>query len=250
MYKRLGPIKTLFSQGIMCIDMLLNGDIIVGCGDGTIAKIDRKVFRVKTRTEVMGGVSSMSMTADGTYMFVGSTQSNIYWCDTDLANPELRNTCHYTRINHITFPKDYSKLFATCSLNDIRVWNAETRQEMLRIQVPNLTCYSVEFMADGKSIVSGWDDGKIRTFLPQSGKLFYVINDAHNHGVTALTTTLDNSRIVSGGMEGEVRVWRIGRQTQTLEISLKEHRGRVNDIRVMSYIIIIYIIYIYYIYYI
>jgi WD40 repeat protein len=33
-------------------------------------------------------------------------------------------------------------------------------------------------------------------------------------------------------MEGEVRVWRIGRQTQTMEISLKEHRGRVYDIQV------------------
>lgn len=30
-------------------------------------------------------------------------------------------------------------------------------------------------MADGKSIVSGWTDGKVRAFLPQSGRLLYVI---------------------------------------------------------------------------
>lgn len=35
-------------------------------------------------------------------------------------------------------------------------------------------------------------------------------------------------------MEGEVRVWKIGRQTQTMETSLKEHRGRVYDIQVNS----------------
>eukprot|EP00831_Metopus_contortus_P075282 TRINITY_DN6899_c0_g1_i1.p1 TRINITY_DN6899_c0_g1~~TRINITY_DN6899_c0_g1_i1.p1 ORF type:complete len:241 (-),score=44.90 TRINITY_DN6899_c0_g1_i1:129-851(-) len=37
---------------------------------------------------------------------------------------------------------------------------------------------------------------------------------------------------ISGGMEGEVRVWKIGKQTQIMEASLKEHRGRVNDIKV------------------
>jgi WD40 repeat protein len=87
-------------------------------------------------------------------------------------------------------------------------------------------------MADGKSIVSGWSDGKIRAFLPQSGKLFYVINDAHNHGVTTTAVTNDCSRVVSGGMEGEVRIWKIGMQTQIMECSLKEHRGRVSDIRI------------------
>ena len=39
-------------------------------------------------------------------------------------------------------------------------------------------------------IVKG-NDGKIRAFLPQSGNLLYVINDAHNHGVTAVNGTAD-----------------------------------------------------------
>jgi WD40 repeat protein len=76
-------------------------------------------------------------------------------------------------------------------MNDIRVWNAITRQELLRIEVPGLDCHCVAFMANGKSIISGWSDGKIRAFLPQSGKLLYAINDAHNHGVTALAPTND-----------------------------------------------------------
>jgi WD40 repeat protein len=33
-------------------------------------------------------------------------------------------------------------------------------------------------------------------------------------------------------MEGEVRIWRIGKQTQVMEASLKEHRGRVADIKI------------------
>jgi len=145
-------------------------------------------------------------------------------------NAELRNTCHAERINDIAFPNNYSELFATCSINDIRIWNARNRQELLRIQVPNLECYCVGFTADGRSIISGWNDGKIRAFLPQSGNLMYVINDSHNHGVTAIAATSCGTRIISGGMEGEVRVWKIGRQTQSLDISMKEHKNRVWDI--------------------
>jgi WD40 repeat protein len=130
-------------------------------------------------------------------------------------------------VNSVCFPRGFSDVFCTCSGAEIRVWNSNTRQELLRIQVPNLECYSVSFMRDGKSVISGWSDGKIRAFLPQSGRLMYVINDAHKNGCTAVTATSDCSKIVSGGMEGEVRVWKVLRQTQVMEVSLKEHRGRV-----------------------
>jgi len=40
-------------------------------------------------------------------------------------------------------------------------------------------CNCLEFMADGRSIVSGWSDGHIRAFLPQTGRLHYLIKEAH-----------------------------------------------------------------------
>jgi WD40 repeat protein len=58
----------------------------------------------------------------------------------------------------------------------------------------------------------------------------YVIHDAHNYGVTALSTTRDCSRIVSGGQEGEVRVWKISQLSQSMIASMKQHQGSVNDI--------------------
>lgn len=48
---------------------------------------------------------------------------------------ELRGTCHFARVNDIIFPSGCSDLFITCSVADIRVWNATLRQELLRIQV-------------------------------------------------------------------------------------------------------------------
>jgi len=39
---------------------------------------------------------------------------------------------------------------------------------------------------DGKSIVSGWNDGKVRAFYPETGRLMYTIHDCHTKGVTAI----------------------------------------------------------------
>ena len=47
-------------------------------------------------------------------------------------------------------------------------------------------------MPDGKSILTAWSDGKIRAFLPQSGRLNYVINDAHRGGVSFYLGALVN----------------------------------------------------------
>lgn len=231
-YKRSGPLRRLFSQGVHCISQLPNRDLLIGSGDGMISKVDCATFAVKAQSQVLGAVTSIAQTADGSFMFLGTSQANMYWADTDQLRAELRNTCHYEKINDIAFPYNYSDVFATCSMNDIRIWNARNRQELLRIQVPNLECNCVAFTVDGKSIISGWNDGKIRAFLPKSGRLMYVINDSHHHGVTALSSTSDSQRLISGGMEGEVRIWRIGKQTQTMESSMKEHRGRVWAIQV------------------
>ena len=46
-FKRLGPLKRLFSLAILTINQLPNGDIIVGTGEGVIAKIGRRDFKIK-----------------------------------------------------------------------------------------------------------------------------------------------------------------------------------------------------------
>lgn len=47
-YKRLGPINKLFSLGVTCIGLLPNGDIIVGAGDGTLAKLSIQDMKIKS----------------------------------------------------------------------------------------------------------------------------------------------------------------------------------------------------------
>jgi len=94
------------------------------------------------------------------------------------------------------------------------------------------TCNTIQFMSDGKSIVSGWTDGMVRAFTPQSGKLLYSIKDAHRvgydqvtqvsgmspkirysgpEGVICLSSSIDCNSIITGGSDCEVRLWSVGK---------------------------------------
>lgn len=178
-------------------------------------------------------MATSSLSAGGNdYMLVGTDLNNIYGVALDDFEADLKASCHYRRVNQVVFPRDYSALFGTCSGPEIRVWNVSTCQELLRIVVPTLECLCMDFMSDGGAIISGWNDGKIRAFRPQTGTLMYTIQNAHKDGVTAIASSYDSKRIISGGKDATVRVWKIGEDSQTMETSMKEHRGPVNSVHI------------------
>lgn len=231
--KNVGP-KKKFSKSVMSLLQTPSGHIIVGAGDGALCVVNKDLQKILREETVQGGVTSLTIGNQGHDMFAGTSMSNIYYVPVATFEPELRNTCHNTAINDVCFPYGYSELFATCGGSDIRVWNSRNCVEMLRIQVPNVECLCITFTVCGTQIVSGWGDGKVRAFGPQSGKLLYVINDAHSGGCTAIAGMHDpsNKRIITGGADGQVRVWQITKQSQTMVASLKDHRAPVNCIKV------------------
>lgn len=230
-FKNSGP-KNPLPRGINVVKATSRGNFLVGTGDGTVSMLFKESFKVARSLQLEGSITSIALNAAGDHFFVGTSMSNIYCVKLSDFAYELRSSCHSNIIYDVAYPRDYSELFATASAGSIRVWHAQSRNELLRIQVPNLICQCLTFMADGKSIVSGWDDGKIRAFKPRTGQLLYTINDAHRGGVTAISTTSDCQRIVSGGKGGMVRVWAIGRQSQTMIASLKEHKAQVNSVQI------------------
>uniref|UniRef100_A0A1A8F1N3 WD repeat domain 16 n=1 Tax=Nothobranchius korthausae TaxID=1143690 RepID=A0A1A8F1N3_9TELE len=122
-------------------------------------------------------------------------------------------------------------LFATCS-DDIRLWSVKKPKEVLCITVPHVTCNALAFMVDGSSIISAWDDGKIRVFTLETGRLMHTIHNAHKQGVTAIAGTRDGRRIISGGGQGEVHVWELLPHNHRLLGTMKEHKAAVLCVKV------------------
>jgi len=190
------------------------------------------------RFDVLGGVTSINILGD--QLMLGTDVGNVYTMGGEVTEePTLRSTSHSGSISDIIFPDGCSDLFLTASGSDIRVWNSRLRQELLRVQVPNLKCNCIAITQNGGTIVSGWDDGKIRAFYPESGKLAFVVQNAHTESVTALALTHEDDtgpswRMISGGQDGRVRVWNVTAEKQTMEATLKEHRAPVTSIAVMQ----------------
>ncbi|XP_072497161.1 cilia- and flagella-associated protein 52 isoform X1 [Notamacropus eugenii] len=227
-----GPVKEKFSLGVTTIKCLKMGSVLIGSGAGVLALCKSPSYKPIKKVQLLGGVTSIALRGQGHQFFAGTEAAHIYCLGYTDFKEELIATCHSGAVHDIVFPYGTAELFATCSMEDIRVWHTSSNRELLRITVPNMTCYAIDFMRDGKSIVSAWNDGKIRAFTPETGRLMYTINNAHSIGVTAIATTSDCKRIISGGGEGQVRVWQIGPQTQKLEEALKEHKSSVSCIKV------------------
>lgn len=242
-FKNLFRHKQFGRQGVQCILYCEdNGQnfLLAGCGDGTVALIVVKAdggMSLQRIVEFSGSVTSISKGVDyrgGLDTFVGTSTGNQYIMNSLTLQYELRGTSHHSKITDIVFPLLSSDLFITCSKNDIRIWNCAKRQELLRIQVPNITCNCICLDPLGRTILSGWCDSKIRAFLPKSGKLDYVINDAHQGDVTAVICTNNPDEetgrysVISGGSDGRVRIWK----GTNMLASLKEHKGAVMEIKI------------------
>ena len=107
------------------------------------------------------------------------------------------------------------------------------------------------FLQDQLSLLNNvflaWDDGKIRGYgFDKGGKSLkekFVRGEAHSKGVTAIACTSDGNRIISGGGEGQVRIWDINRSMDMkgndvyilkLTETMMEHKGTVADVKVVK----------------
>lgn len=243
-----GPRKR-FQQGVT--SLVYNPvaqELLVGSGAGELAVLETETLAPKSFTSVMGGVSAVALDGHGEFFFAGTAESNLYLVQYTGLVAELKGTSHSGPISDVVFPNAYAELFATCGGSDIRVWHAKSLSELLRIQVPNIAVNAIAFPQNGTTLLSGWSDGKIRAFGPQSGNLQYVINDAHRtvglgnssggtvqiNGVTAVASTHDCRKLVSGGADGKVRVWAVSKAQQVMLASMQEHKGPIFSIAVNS----------------
>ncbi|XP_060855214.1 cilia- and flagella-associated protein 52-like [Metopolophium dirhodum] len=248
-----GVTVELYSRGVTSLCLYgNNGAMIVGSGNGVVELVRQKVQvkqqqkhykKIETRlatpthpllltvlsADVESTVTSIQLMENHTVL-VGTINCELFTVSVATFAVTRMFTCHTSAVYDLAFPRDYSKVFATASKNDVRVWSVDTLQQLLRVTVPNCTCSGVLFSHDGSQIISSWNDGRIRSFTPESGRLLYTIHNCHNNGVSAIAMCKDGMKLVSGGGDGQVRVWQVNGTNGTLIAVLKEHKGAVTSI--------------------
>lgn len=266
------PGKNKFSKGVTALSFVkmtestktheLAYNVLVGTGSGTVGNYNigvsfekgnkvKTTFKHRQDAEAWkhcdAAITSIAKRGQGHQFFVGTDQSQIYKFQFADYKADLLKTCHSCPVNDIIFPFGVASLIITCQKDEIRVWNLGKGKELRRFVLANKVCNAIALSRDGKNLVSGWNDGKIRIlgFNPKdlSLELKHVVMDAHNKGVTAVAITADGERIVSGGGDGMVRTWCIisymdhtGKRELRADLknSMKEHKNYVSEIIIAS----------------
>lgn len=245
-----GLSKERFGKGVLSVALFtVSGSQIVatGCGDGTVAFFNAQSLRPMPSwpsVSVEGGVTSISIVRQAKQrLAIGTDLCNRYELLAARAcTAMLKSTAHVGSVHDVCFPQLSSNIVVTASIKDVRIWDTVSCVELLRIEVTGVNCVCVAVTAVGDSIVSGWSDGKIRAFSPESGKLLFAVPDAHSHqGVSALAICNEGAaitrsdqpyRLVTGGIDGYVRVWKVARSHRRLVHSMKEHRATITSVQV------------------
>lgn len=188
-----------YINGVRTILLLPNGKLVIGAGDGTVELVRERgkvykdypcpswpEFQTLKRVKVNGAVSSLQLMGCD-FVLIGTESCEIYSMQLPGLQLKLLKTCHTSTVFDIAFPKAFSEVFATASYQSIRIWSILKLQELLRIVVPNFSASSVLFTPDGKSIITAWNDGIIRSFTPLTGKLIFAIYNAHNKGMFSMS---------------------------------------------------------------
>ena len=162
-----------------------------------MALLNSETFKKIRSATIEGAVTSLSLHPSGDMCFIGTDRCRMYKMSLAEFQPELVKLSQSSAVTDVCFPAQRNELFVTSGKENIHIWHTLSGNELLRITLPNLLCQAVVVQPDGKAIISGWEDGKIRSFMPESGELLYTFSKLHpsNENIYIHPT---NSKRISG----------------------------------------------------
>jgi WD40 repeat protein len=127
---------------------------------------------------------------------------------------------HDEAVHSLAVSKDGTKLLSCCGCSEIlngkpvkvadlsiRLWDIQTGKELLKLEGHTATITCVDFSPDGKTAVSGSNDGTIRFWNLETGKEILSLT-AYRH-VKSVGYFSDGKRIYAGGLDQTAGVWEI-----------------------------------------
>ena len=217
------------------------GDLLVGCGDGEVVSVEETPIKKTVPGQVVfptqvgdptkpnliqkksarfcGSITSMVLTPSGTEVLIATSSCKVFKMTILTFSDSQILSCPSKPILTASFPSTSCQLYAVGGEDGLQLWT-EDGQLVLHIppSLPGVAATQVRLSSDGRSVLSGWSDGNVRIYTPETGKLVEEIRNAvtGSQGVTAMAVSGRGDKMVVGGGDGAVRVWDIGRGTAKL----------------------------------
>lgn len=229
--KSMRLIQTVSVSAKALMSSILNcrgSEIAAANYDGKIRIYDLNCHEVVAEIHLDSGIVSMATSADKLEILAITQNGSVVRCNLNSLNCLVVSESHTKSITSVAFCKGVSDRFASSSLDgSIRIWDMSdgsmlTMANAIRGQDPSAAPLSLIF---DSLLLSGWSDGKIIAYDVSNGSYIWHVENANIGGVTALTVANNGKFLLSGGMNGDVRLWDI--RSRELVSHLKEHTSRV-----------------------
>jgi WD40 repeat protein len=204
---KLGAPIAACRLGILSLLCWPNG-LVVGGGDGTVTTFDSNLHDL-CQAQLDGAVVAMSFSPDRLEILAGTSKGFVYRLRVENMASLLVCENHAAPVRCVSYAAGTSDRFATISSDcTLRIWDAADYSVLTTVCVrdagePSCLVYTLDFL------ISGWSDGKIRAHESDTGSPLWLIDNAHRGGVTALVLSHNQRYIMTGGGEGDVRVWEL-----------------------------------------
>jgi len=206
--------------------------LVVGGGDGTVTLLvghEPQALREEKQIRLDGALASMSLGIDGTEVMAISTGGTMFQIKTRDLAVKLHNQVSPGENYDVSYPGALSDMFLTCCADGlVTVWDANDYSARLRCPVKT-GAYPLCVAASEDIIITGCSDGRLLSYDFAQGKNLWQVENAHKGGATTVQIASNVRFVVSGGVDGELRIWEL--KTRDMISHMKEHVGRINDMK-------------------
>jgi WD40 repeat protein/ABC-type oligopeptide transport system ATPase subunit len=133
------------------------------------------------------------------------------------------------RINSVAYAPDGQTLASAGADGTVKVWSAQSRQELATLKGHAFTVRSLAYAPDGKTLASASDDGTVKVWDARSGQELVTLKD-YEARLLSVVYAPDGKTLASGGADGRVKVWsaQSGQELMTL-------KGDTSNVNAVAY---------------
>jgi WD40 repeat protein/DNA-binding SARP family transcriptional activator/type II secretory pathway predicted ATPase ExeA len=169
-----------------------------------------RIWDVKTGQQLLSiqahpnqrGVTRLAYSPDGHLLATASDQpdslAKIWDASSGVEISAFSGHIQTERIWALAFSPDGERVATASQVGDLKLWDAQTGQELLNLAGHTSTVFGVAFSPDGKCLVSASMDGTARVWDASSGEVLQV-NTSPSGPLFDITFTPDGKRLIASG---------------------------------------------------